>query len=257
MKPFSRGFVSILLVLAIAAVLLLSASLFLSTRASSQELNSISLPLERKYNAELDVKHAMLEAMKKGAQEAELTFVLGGFETREIRDGAAERLAELEQFVEENYSRESGLEINIWCGSPSYEELNNLPEEMQRANKTLKCASCFDFSETEEECEISADDVEAFLAGGVPPCLTETKTVRKCSRFLYAETYHSKLKLAGFIVAQPASLTSVYVRASLDGLSTVDTLISTNESIFGISILDKQNGIASVALIPSGTGVDY
>ncbi len=215
-----RGLVSILLVILLLAQLLVLMSAYARQRTETRASANDALVLEKNYYLEMDLKHAAINSVGMAAREANGS-------RDETADAVAERLAKFEKFVEDEYAKGEGVEIDFWCGITDERELNLLAKRMLENKKLEKCASCWDFSEM-----------------GTRTHGREISTVRKCAAFFNPDT----LNRAVFISSGGADL--------VDDIA-FGTAQHTEEYVVGFSILDKKLGIASVVVIPEGTGVGY
>jgi len=215
-----RGLVSILLVVLLLVQVLVFMSAYARHRSEIMVSANDALILEKNYYLEMDVKHTLVNSIRIAASGSN-----GNRE--ETADAVAERLAEFENFVEGERASEEGVEIDLWCGIADEHELDALADKMLENKKLEKCTNCFDFS-----------DMRVRVRG------KKISSVRKCTAFLNPDT----LTRAVFVS-----------RGGADLVSDADVVSAWNsgEYVIGFSILNKKFGIASVAVIPEGTRVEY
>lgn len=149
-----RGFASMLLLLAFCALLMSLAQLEASQQESSSASARAQLALEQAHYAELEFKEAVHFALSSAR----------GKSRQEKTADAALKLASLESFFEDSFSKK-GIDVDLWAGIASEQELRELKRDSFASKKALKCLLCFDLREVSSGVLVAQGFVDVAPSG--------------------------------------------------------------------------------------------
>lgn len=178
-----RGFAA--LAAALFAVALLNSLLFLDyAEARSFEAEQAALKIANLDSVEADFRSSLAMVLSKGWSE--------GQSAEEKVEAVAEKLAEWEKLIEDNYA-ERGVVVDVWWGNLDELEKTRLPEKMLEERRALKCSFCADFSE-----KLEGRRGEPVWAGAAALEEIEGKIVVSGSARLQPEKFSGRNPAGGF-----------------------------------------------------------
>lgn len=239
---FRKGFLSFILAMAFAASILLVFSAYQSMSLRNAETETEMLLIELHTARELELKRALMNSVVHEGRNAiveeaarlgiKLLFkdrttvkeALKGLSGEKIVATVGRGLGMREARLEGAY-KELGLDVDFWCGAVTQQELHAMPERMLNSGNLTKCSSdfpgrCYDLNF---------------------PAVRDDEIVTVCTGLL-----------AGSIGIDPPS---VLIKVSNFDQKVTPLILPIGDYVFGISILDRRNGMASVVTLPVGSGI--
>lgn len=250
-----KGFLSFILAMAFAASLLLVFSAYQSISLKNAETETEMLLIELHAAREIELKRTMMnmiaqESRRQAWNEALMTAeeyllkrnasgnVSGALvdiikNADDISHEVGMKLKDLEP-LQGDYGNDFGLKVDFWCGAMSDEERRSLPGQMLLQSNKTKCDCCWDFDNMTQRLELDK-------AGN--PRLREVTT---CTALLDI-----------FVTSDPPSFVTL-IRSKPDPrVLEMNKPGCAGDWVFGISVLDERNRIASVAVLPAGSKIRW
>ena len=231
-----KGFLSLILALLFAATILSLFMIYLALTTKNDQTRMELFLLEMYNTREVELKHAMIDMLAhetRAALKEEAIKVLGREPTLielfhfmtgdEITAAVGNKLKELEE-LQSYYKSNFSTDIDFWCGTITAEEKVRLPQEMLETGVVKKCTNCWDFSAPAERVETD-----------------KIRSVTVCTALL-------------LVILDP---TDPEIKISSPDPRVDPAIPSKGEVVFGVSILDKRDGLASIITLPVGSRIRW
>lgn len=230
-----RGFMSIALVLLALIPIFYFTDSYSTVRNSTSSSKNAALLAEMDFYRRADIRNALISEMRHGAemsagsQEMTGKIVIGKLIL------ATPKIADIYE--------EDGVEVEFWCGLASRWELEELPQRMMEEGKTVRCLSCWGFT----------DLVVGTCTRRAYPPTVRPDLVDPCEFLLSADTANHRLGMNRWDGTRTSDSgeTCVYPAVTLPALNPL------KHAVFGASIYDSRTNTSSVVLIPEGYVIDY
>ena len=216
-----KAFFSFLFVLSILSATIVLLSRFNAIENYSDKTISSLLLLEERHARELELKRAIVNTIIYSAREAPSVATAD-----EITATIAEDLAKLEE-LETSYYNIKKLAVSFWCGSPTQQDLREAITAMHWSGKTALCRNC-----------------QKLSAWAVRIENNNKRTVRYCAKYLSVDT-----------MQKVVTVSSADTRVIGPGIADVEP--GSGQSMFGASVYDTTNDIASVIMLPMSSRISW